>query len=138
MIKAEYICDTAAARFGGIVAPSQSHHIHETGFHGTWLTEVVGEINPRLAALPPDVVMRTLLLSSSAPASTRASAPFSCCLGRTGPGDLRLAADEFMKIVPVPVVVRSDPELVRGTFPATTQASSSSASSSTSGPTWST
>jgi creatinine amidohydrolase len=26
-------------------------------------------------------------------------------------------ADEFMKIVPVPVVVRSDPELVRGTFP---------------------
>ena len=32
-------------------------------------------------------------------------------------GDLRLVADEFMKLVPVPVVVRSDPELVHGTFP---------------------
>ncbi len=32
-------------------------------------------------------------------------------------GDLRLVADEFMSIVPVPVVVQSDPELVRGTFP---------------------
>jgi hypothetical protein len=31
MIKAEYSCDTAAARFGGIVAPSQTYHIHETG-----------------------------------------------------------------------------------------------------------
>jgi creatinine amidohydrolase len=61
MIKAGYICDTAAARSGGIVAPSQTYHIHETGFHGTWLTEVVGEVNPRLGALPPDVVMRTLL-----------------------------------------------------------------------------
>ena len=32
-------------------------------------------------------------------------------------GDLRLVAEEFTKIVPVPVVVRSDPELVHGTFP---------------------
>jgi creatinine amidohydrolase len=31
--------------------------------------------------------------------------------------DLRLAATEFMKIVPVPVTVQSDPELVAGTYP---------------------
>ena len=61
LIKAEYTCDEAAARFGGIVAPSQTYHIHETGFHGTWLKEVVGEVNPRLGGLPPDVVTRSLL-----------------------------------------------------------------------------
>ena len=37
LIKAEYLCDEAARRFGGIVAPPQTYHIHETGFHGTWL-----------------------------------------------------------------------------------------------------
>lgn len=117
MIKAEYICDAAAARSGGIVAPSQTYHIHETGFHGTWLTEVMGEVNPRLGALPPDVVMRTLLfqLRACVNAGFRAVMVLS---GQNGAqGDLRLVADEFMKIVPVPVVVRSDPELVRGTFP---------------------
>jgi creatinine amidohydrolase len=117
MIKAEYICGAAAARFGGIVAPSQTYHIHETGFHGTWLTEVVGEVNPRLAALPPDVVMRTLLfqLRALVNAGFRAVMVLS---GQNGAqGDLRLVAEEFTKIVPVPVVVHSDPELVRGTFP---------------------
>ena len=117
MIKAEYICDQAADRFGGIVAPSQTYHIHETGFHGTWLTEVVGEVNPRLGALPPDVVMRTLLfqLRSLVNAGFRAVMVVS---GQNGAqGDLRLVAEEFTKIAGVPVVVRSDPELVRGTFP---------------------
>lgn len=116
LIKAEYMCDAAAARFGGIVAPSMGYHIHETGFHGTWLTEVVGEVNPRLAALPPDVVMRSLLfqLRAYVNAGFRAVMVLS---GQNGAqGDLRLVAEEFMKIVPVPVVVRSDPELVRGTF----------------------
>ena len=28
---------------------------------GPWLEAVVGTVNPRLAALPPDVVMRSLL-----------------------------------------------------------------------------
>jgi creatinine amidohydrolase len=117
MIKAEYICATAAARYGGIVAPSQTYHIHETGFHGTWLTEVVAEVNPRLGALPPDVVLRTLLfqLRACVNAGFRAVMVLS---GQNGAqADLRLVADEFMKIVPVPVVVCSDPELVRGTFP---------------------
>ena len=116
LIKAEYLCDEAAVRFGGIVAPAQTYHIHETGFHGTWLEEVVGEVNPRLGGLPPDVVMRSLLfqLRVCVNAGFRAVMVVS---GQNGAqGDLRLVGDEFMKIVPVPVVVRSDPELVRGTF----------------------
>ncbi|MDX6299450.1 MAG: creatinine amidohydrolase [Nocardioidaceae bacterium] len=117
MIKADYLCDEAAARFGGIVAPSQTYHIHETGFHGTWLQEVMGEVNPRLGGLPPDVVMRALLfqLRVCVNAGFRAVMVVS---GQNGAqGDLRLVADEFMSLVPVPVVVRSDPELVHGTFP---------------------
>ncbi len=116
-IKADYLCDEAAARFGGIVAPAQTYHIHETGFHGTWLDEVVGTVNPRLGGMPPDVVMRSLLfqLRVCANAGFRAVVVVS---GQNGAqGDLRLVADEFSKIVDVPVVVRSDPELVRGTFP---------------------
>jgi creatinine amidohydrolase len=116
-IKAEHLCDEAAARFGGIVAPPQTYHIHETGFHGTWLDEVVGNVNPRLGGMPPDVVMRSLLfqLRVCANAGFRAVMVVS---GQNGAqGDLRLVADEFMKIVDVPVVVRSDPELVRDTFP---------------------
>jgi creatinine amidohydrolase len=116
-IKAEYLCDEAAARFGGIVAPPQTYHIHETGFHGTWLDEVVGEVNPRLGGMPPDVVMRSLLfqLRVCVNAGFRAVMVVS---GQNGAqGDLRLVADEFVKLVGVPVVVRSDPELVRDTFP---------------------
>jgi creatinine amidohydrolase len=116
-IKAEYLCDEAAARFGGIVAPPQTYHIHETGFHGTWLEEVVGEVNPRLGGLPPDVVMRSLLfqLRVCVNAGFRAIMVVS---GQNGAqGDLRLVADAFMELVDVPVVIRSDPELVRDTFP---------------------
>jgi creatinine amidohydrolase len=117
MIKADYICDHAAARFGGIVAPSQGYHIHETGFHAPWLEDVVGEVNPRMAALPPDVVMRSLLfqLRACVNAGFRAVMVVS---GQNGAqADLRLVAEEFMKLVPVPVIVRSDPELVRDRFP---------------------
>ncbi len=115
-IKAEYLCDEAARRFGGIVAPPQTYHIHETGFHGTWLEEVVGEVNPRLGGMPPDVVMRSLLfqLRVCANAGFRGIVVVS---GQNGAqADLRLVAEEFMKLVDVPVVIRSDPELVRDTF----------------------
>src|SRR4051794_31665275 len=117
LIKAEYLCERAAARFRGIVAPSQTYHIHETGFHGTWLEEVVGDVNPRLGGLPPDVVMRSLLfqLRFCVNAGFRAVMVVS---GQNGAqGDLRPVADEFMSLVPVPLVVRSDPELVHWTFP---------------------
>ena len=51
----------AARRFGGVVAPTQAYHFHETGYHAPWLAEVMGGVNPRLAALPPHVVLETLL-----------------------------------------------------------------------------
>ena len=117
LLKADYLCDAAARRFGGIVAPSQGYHIHETGFHAPWLNEVLGEVNPRMAALPPAVIMRTLLfqLRAFVNAGFRSVAVIS---GHNGTqADLRLVASEFMKIVPVPVIVQSDPELVAGTFP---------------------
>jgi creatinine amidohydrolase len=117
LLKADYICDRAAARFGGIVAPSQAYHIHEIGTHGPWLEEVVGTANPRLAALPPDVVMRALpfQLRAFVNAGFRSIAVIS---GHNGTqADLRLVASEFMRIVPVPVIVHSDPELVIGRFP---------------------
>jgi creatinine amidohydrolase len=117
LLKAEFICDRAAERFGGIVAPSQGYHIHETGYHAPWLDEVVGTVNPRMAALPPDVVMRSLLfqLRAFVNAGFRSIAVIT---GHNGAqADLRLVADEFMKAVPVPVIVQSDPELVKGLFP---------------------
>jgi creatinine amidohydrolase len=116
MIKADYLCDEAARRFGGIVAPSQGYHIHETGFHGVWLNEVVGEVNPRLGALPPDVVMRSLLFQLRAVVNAGVRAVMVVSGQNGAQGDLRLVAEEFTKLVPVPVVVRSDPELVRGSF----------------------
>jgi creatinine amidohydrolase len=117
MIKADFICDQAALRFGGIVAPSQAYHIHEVGFHAPWLQEVVGEVNPRLAALPPDVVMKALLfqLRAFVNAGFRAVLVLS---GQNGAqADLRLVAQEFGAAFGIPVVVQSDPELVRGEFP---------------------
>jgi creatinine amidohydrolase len=117
LLKADFICDAAAGRFGGIVAPSQGYHIHEVGYHAPWIDEVIGPVNPRMAALPPDVIMRSLLfqLRAFVNAGFRSVAVIT---GHNGAqADLRLVASEFMKIVPVPVVVQSDPELVRGTFP---------------------
>jgi len=116
-IKADWLCEEAARRFGGIVAPPQTYAIHETGFHETWLDEVVGDVNPRLADLPPDVVMRTLLFQLR----TIANAGFRSIIvisGQNGAqADLRLVADEFSRLTAVPVVVRSDPELVAATHP---------------------
>jgi creatinine amidohydrolase len=58
---ADWVCDRAAERFGGIVAPTQGYHVHETGFHARWLDDVVGEVAPRLGSLPPHVVCHQLL-----------------------------------------------------------------------------
>jgi creatinine amidohydrolase len=61
LLKAEYFCEQAAQRFGGIVAPAQGYHIHECGFHAPWLAEVVGEENPFLGAIPPHVMLHLFL-----------------------------------------------------------------------------
>src|SRR4051812_30826477 len=82
MIKAEYLCDEAAARFGGIVAPSQAYHIHETastepGCTRSWVRSTRGSPACRLTS------SCARCSSSCASASTPAFVPSWSCRGRT-------------------------------------------------------
>jgi len=110
-MKADYYCEQAAERFGGIVAPTQAYHIHECGFHLPWLEEVVGDGNPRLAGMPPEVVARHFLYQLRA----FANAGFRAVIGVSGhsggsQNDLRRVGRAFTDATGIPVVVRSDPE----------------------------
>ena len=114
-IKADYLCAEAARRFGGIVAPTQGYHIHETGYHAPWLREVMGTVNPRLAALPPHVVLETFLYQLRA----FRNAGFAAAVvvsGHHGGNqfDLRSVAEAFSATYPFEVFACSDPELVVG------------------------
>lgn len=115
-IKADYLCEEAALRFGGIVAPTIGYHIHETGIALDWLEEVVGSENPRMAGLPPEVVLQTFLYQLRAFANAGFDLIVAISGHNFGQQDLRLVAEEFMRDVAVSVVVRSDPELVEGEF----------------------
>jgi creatinine amidohydrolase len=117
-LKAVWLCEEAARRFGGIVAPTQGYQIHETGYHRPWLAEVVGDVNPHLGAVPPDVLLRMLLFQLRA----FVNAGFRGVVVLTGHNanqpDLRLVAEELMRDRPVRIVTVSDPELVAGVYPA--------------------
>jgi creatinine amidohydrolase len=117
LLKADYYCDEAARRFGGVVAPSQGYTIHECGFHAPWLAEAVGEENPLMAAIPPSVMLHLFLyqLRAFAHAGFRGVVAVS---GHSGgsQGDLRDAAAVYSRATGLPVVVRSDPELVAGLY----------------------
>jgi creatinine amidohydrolase len=114
--KAVYLCERSAYRYGGIVAPAQTYHIHETGYHQPWLKEVVGDVNPRMASLPPDLVIRLLVYQLRA----FVNAGFRAVVVVTGHNanqpDLRLATEEFCRARPLPITVVSDRELVSGHF----------------------
>jgi len=116
-IKADWLCDQAASRFGGIVAPTQAWHIHETGYHARWLEDVIGEEEAELGSLPPDLVLRTFLYQLRALANSgfRAAIVVS---GHAGGNqfDLRRVAAAFMAHMPFTVEVFADPELVTGKF----------------------
>ncbi len=116
-IKAEWLCEEAARKVGGVVAPSMGYHIHETGYHARWLEDEIGEENPHFTGIPPAVMLHLFLYQLRA----FANAGFSAIVvisGHSGGNqrDLRLAAEAFMKRVPVNVFVRSDPELVEGRY----------------------
>jgi creatinine amidohydrolase len=53
-LKAHALCINAARASGGIVAPPDYWHIHETGFYAAWARSQIGEV-PRnwLTAVPP-------------------------------------------------------------------------------------
>ncbi len=110
-LKADYYCEEAAERFGGIVAPTQGYHIHECGFHKPWLDEVVGGTNPLLAGMPPQVVCYHFLYQLRA----FANAGFHAVIvvsGHAGGSqkDLRRVAQAFTGSTGIPVVVKTDPE----------------------------
>ena len=114
-IKARYLCKEAARRFGGIVAPAMAYQIHETGYHAPWLDKVMGGVNPRLAALPPHVVLEAFLyqLRAFRNAGFRGVAAIS---GHAGGNqdDLRKVVQAFAAAFPIEHFVRADPELVQG------------------------
>jgi len=117
LIKAEYYCDAAARRFGGIVAPAQGYHIHECGFHAPWLAKVVGEENALMAAIPPHVMLHLFLYQLR----TFANAGFRVAIAVSGHSggsqeDLRRAAAVFARATGLRVIVKSDPELVEGLY----------------------
>lgn len=115
--KADFICEAAARKVGGIVAPTQGYHIHETGYHAPWLEEVLGDNNPYMASLPPEILLHLFLYQLRAfyNAGFKAAVIIS---GHAGGNqkDLRLVAKAFMEKYPMKVEVRADPELVEGLF----------------------
>jgi creatinine amidohydrolase len=116
-IKAEWLCEQAAFRVGGIVAPSMGYHIHETGYHARWLEDTVGEENPHMTSIPPGIFLLLFLYQLRA----FVNAGFTTVVvisGHSGGNqeDLRLAARIFMEHIPIKIWVRSDPELVEGLY----------------------
>jgi creatinine amidohydrolase len=116
-IKAEYLCEEAARRHGGIVAPSLGYHIHESGYHAAWLEAELGETNPQMTAMPPFVLLYFYLyqLRSFVNAGFRSIVVIS---GHSGGNqeDLRTLTAIFKKYMPIHYWVGSDPELVSGLF----------------------
>lgn len=104
LLHADYLCDQTARAHGGIVAPSQGYHVHESGYHARWLEDTVGEHNARMAAIPPHVLCLNFLYQLRAFAVTG----FNGALVVTGHGggnerDLRLWGDAFASEFGLPV-----------------------------------
>lgn len=116
-LKADYYCEEAAKRFGGLVAPTQGYHIHECGFHKPWLDETVGpDQNPYLGSMPTYVVCYHFLyqLRAFANAGFRAVVVVS---GHHGSQiDLRRVGDAFAEATGIPVMIKTDPEWCEGQY----------------------
>lgn len=116
-IKANYLCETAALRWGGIVAPVQGYQIHETGYHAAWLNRVVGNANTYMTSMPPAPILYHFLYQLR----TFHNAGFKLSFIITGHAggnqdDLRLAAKLFSKKTDMEIEVFSDPELTDGKY----------------------
>jgi creatinine amidohydrolase len=117
LIKAEAICEDTARKAGGIVAPSLGYQIHESGYHARWLEEQIGEVNGRMTGMPPHIMLYFFFYQLRA----FVNAGFKGIVVLSGHGggnqkDYRLAADWFMKHVPVRIWVGTDGDLVNGLY----------------------
>ncbi len=117
MHAADAFCNAAAEQYGGIVAPTQAYHIHETGYHARWLEDTVGEHNARMASIPPHVFCLQYLYQLRA----FANAGFRAALVLTGHGggnehDLQAWGDAFAARFGMPVKAIMEFELAPG-FP---------------------
>ncbi|WP_197076682.1 creatininase family protein [Hymenobacter terrenus] len=115
--KADYLCDEAARRFGGIVAPTQGYQIHESGYHAPWLAEVVGERPALMTGMPPHVMLYFFLYQLRA----FHNAGFGAAVVITGHSggnqyDFRLAASLFSQHSGMTTMVFADNELVAGHY----------------------
>ena len=59
-LRAHGVVCQAARSFGGIVAPPEYWHCHESGGYGTWAHERVGDARPWLTAVPPWIFLKNL------------------------------------------------------------------------------
>lgn len=116
-IKAKYLCEEAALRWGGIVAPAQGYQIHETGYHAPWLDRVAGDVNTYMTSMPPAPVLYHFLYQLR----TFHNAGFKLAMVITGHAggnqdDFRQAAKLFMEKTDMKIEVFSDPELTNGKY----------------------
>ena len=137
-IKAEWLCEEAARRSAGSSPRRRAYQIHETGYHRPWLAEVVGEVNPHLGSVPPDVLLRDAALP--APRLHQRRLPRRRGAHRASRQPSRPAARRRRGDAtrPVRIIAVSDQELARPDHPAITPAATSCRSSCSSGPTSST
>ena len=107
----------AAQRFGGIVAPTMTYHIHETGYHAPWLDAVMGRGEPAPRRVAAAYCAGKLALSTSRVPQCWGSAPLSSSPVTTQISRIcGWATDIFAAQFPIEHFVRSDPELVQGQF----------------------
>lgn len=116
-IKADWLCDRAARRFGGIVAPTMAYHTHETGYHAPWLRQVMGDVNPRLCALPPHLILETLLYQFRAFHNAGFRAVIVISGHHGSQEDLRRVSQAFEDAFDFQIFMRTDPELVSERYP---------------------
>jgi len=113
-IKAEYLCNESARRFGGVVAPTQGYHIHESGYHAAWLEEVCGNTTTFMTSIPPHVFLYQFLYQLRCFHNAGFKAAYILS-GHSGGNqfDLRLAASIFNAFSDMEILIYSDPELVQ-------------------------
>lgn len=115
--KAEFICEETAKIAGGIVAPTMSYHVHESGPSAKWLETHIGETNPFMTSVSPAVFYHFFLYQLR----SFYNAGFETAIIVSGHGgahaeDLRIVSAEFAKYTSMNVWYGTDFDLSAGTY----------------------